>query len=324
VVMSEVRMDMPNGAFGSREIGARAMPDIASESGPTVGGTLDQVGMADIEVAANLGGGLTVPARARAGVSLDNAAAKGIHMSRLFLAVQEELDGTVLDLVCVERLLHRFLASHQGLSQSSSVRFDFDLLLQRPALISGNSAWRSYPVSLAGDLRAGEVSFTLGARVTYSSTCPCSAALARQLIQERFRERFEGQDLISAAEFEEWLGDEEAVCATPHSQRSHADVLATVLDAGDAPTLEALIDEVEGALKTPVQAAVKREDEREFARLNGENLMFCEDAGRRLKHVLDSDERIADYHVTASHFESLHAHDAVCVVTKGVPGGFRA
>ena len=30
-------------------------------------------------------------------------------------------------------------------------------------------------------------------------------------------------------------------------------------------------------LKTPVQAAVKREDEQEFARLNGQNLMFCED-----------------------------------------------
>ena len=37
-----------------------------------------------------------------------------------------------------------------------------------------------------------------------------------------------------------------------------------------------LIDRIEDALKTPVQTAVKREDEQAFALLNGENLMFCE------------------------------------------------
>ena len=47
------------------------------------------------------------------------------------------------------------------------------------------------------------------------------------------------------------------------------------------------IDRIESSLKTPVQAAVKREDEQEFARLNGQNLMFCEDAARRLQHELD-------------------------------------
>ena len=37
---------------------------------------------------------------------------------------------------------------------------------------------------------------------------------------------------------------------------------------------------MEAALGTPVQTAVKREDEQAFARLNGRNLMFCEDAPR--------------------------------------------
>ena len=46
------------------------------------------------------------------------------------------------------------------------------------------------------------------------------------------------------------------------------------------------IDLAEGALKTPVQSAVKREDEQAFARLNGRNLMFCEDAARRIAAVL--------------------------------------
>ena len=85
-----------------------------------------------------------------------------------------------------------------------------------------------------------------------------------------------------------------------------------------------LIDLVEGALKTPVQAAVKREDEQEFARLNGANLMFCEDAGRKLKAALSKDKRYSDFRLEAVHVESLHPHNAVSIVVKGVPGGFRA
>lgn len=91
----------------------------------------------------------------------------------------------------------------------------------------------------------------------------------------------------------------------------------------DLPIVE-LIDAIEDALATPVQTAVKREDEQAFARLNGENPMFCEDAARRIRGVLDADERIADFHIRAAHHESLHAHDAVAVATKGVAGGFPA
>ena len=73
---------------------------------------------------------------------------------------------------------------------------------------------------------------------------------------------------------------------------------------------------------TPVQTAVKREDEQEFARLNGQNLMFIEDAGRKLKLALVDDTRLADFWVRIEHHESLHAHDAVGVFTKGVSGGY--
>ena len=50
--------------------------------------------------------------------------------------------------------------------------------------------------------------------------------------------------------------------------------------------------------------------------------MFCEDAGRRLKRVLDADARVSDYRVEAVHVESLHPHNAVAVATKGVGGGY--
>ena len=89
------------------------------------------------------------------------------------------------------------------------------------------------------------------------------------------------------------------------------------------PIIE-LIDEVENSLKTPVQATVKREDEQAFALLNGRNLMFCEDAGRRIQTALNKDERILDFWARCTHYESLHPHNAVSVITKGVKGGYVA
>ena len=83
-------------------------------------------------------------------------------------------------------------------------------------------------------------------------------------------------------------------------------------------------DEIENSLKTPVQATVKREDEQAFALLNGSNLMFCEDAGRRIQTALNHDERILDYWARCTHYESLHPHNAVSVVTKGLEGGYVA
>jgi GTP cyclohydrolase I len=303
------------------------MPDVARDHRPAAVGALDRVGMSHIEAPVRLrddtGALMLVPAKADAYVSLDDPKARGIHMSRLFLSAQAILGEEELDLGTVKRLLQAFVGSHAGLSKSSAVRLAFDLPVRRPALVSANTAWRTYPVTVGGELAGGRCRFRMSVTVAYSSTCPCSAALARQLIQEKFRADFAGRASIPAETVEQWLGREQSILATPHSQRSYATIEIETAGAEDVPTFVELIDLAENALATPVQAAVKREDEQEFARLNGANLMFCEDAGRRLKAALDADRRVADYRVEARHVESLHPHDAVSVVVKGVPGGLR-
>ena len=80
--------------------------------------------------------------------------------------------------------------------------------------------------------------------------------------------------------------------------------------------IDTLIEQLEQAIGTPVQTAVKREDEQAFAKLNGENLMFCEDAARRLKAMLNQQTDIADYWFKIEHQESLHAHNAVVIDQK--------
>lgn len=69
---------------------------------------------------------------------------------------------------------------------------------------------------------------------------------------------------------------------------------------------------------------VKREDEQAFAELNGAHIKFVEDAARLLYAALAGDRRIADFQAACSHLESLHSHDAVSVICKGVKGGFTA
>ncbi|MGB0317725.1 MAG: GTP cyclohydrolase FolE2, partial [Pseudomonadales bacterium] len=244
------------------------------------------------------------------------------HMSRLYLALDQASGAGPITPAALGALLEKFLESHAELSTHAFIEVSFDLNLRRPALVSDNSGWNGYPVRLRAERRGAQTRLELALSVTYSSTCPCSAALARQLIQEQFDEDFAGQTQIDAEALRAWLGTEQGIMATPHSQRSIAELRLSLAPTLSTFPIEAMVDRLEGALKTPVQAAVKREDEQAFARLNGQNLMFCEDAARRLKAALLADEQVVDFWLRVNHYESLHGHDAVAVATAGVPGGY--
>ena len=314
-------------SMNSKLSAVRTLPDIASDANARHAGQLDWVGMDEIAVPVRLatadGSVVQSPARVTAFVNLAREDARGIHMSRLYLHVDRHLSAEPLTPCSLRRLLRDFLDSHADLSDRARIRVRFEHLLRRSALSSDNSGWKSYPVMIEATLDSGGFVLDLQTEVLYSSTCPCSAALARQLIQEQFARDFGEGEPIDRATVLAWLGSEQGIVATPHSQRSSALVRVRLSPAFDLPIGE-LVDRIEDALQTPVQTAVKREDEQAFALLNGQNLMFCEDAARRMQRALERDERIADFWVRASHFESLHAHDAVAVVVKGIDGGFDA
>ena len=310
-----------------QEIVTRLLPDVAVHAQPDLGGALDWVGMADIQMPVRFDAGDGVAqrssARVDAFVNLKRPDQRGIHMSRLYLRVEQALAETTLDVASLEHLLREFIDSQAALSDGARLRIRFDQLVRRPALRSAHSGWRAYPVEIGARLDEAGFAAELAVRVQYSSTCPASAALARQLIQDRFAADFASRETIARDEVLAWLGSEQGIVATPHSQRSTADVRVKLAHGFDLPIID-VIDLIEHALKTPVQTAVKREDEQAFALANGQNLMFCEDAARRMQRALDVDERIADFRVQATHHESLHPHDAVAVATKGVAGGYRA
>jgi GTP cyclohydrolase I len=242
-------------------------------------------------------------------------------MSRLYLQVEEALSNQTLGVGMLHQLLRGFLDSHKDLSDRACLSIRFEHLVRRPALRSSNSGWRAYPVCVEASLTGDELMIEFGTEIVYSSTCPASAALSRQLIQDQFAKDFDATGPVDHAAVLSWLGSERGIVATPHAQRSVARIRVRPSEGNDFNLIN-LIDRVEHALGTPVQTAVKREDEQAFARLNGRNLMFCEDAARRMQAALDADERIADFEVRAAHLESLHPHDAVATASKGIPGGY--
>lgn len=312
----------------SSECAVRVMPDIASEAKPVIAGALSWVGMGEIEtpvsVASSDGRMLSSGAKVNAFVNLKRSNVRGIHMSRLYLHVDRALSSEPITPASLRRLLKDFLDSHADLSDQAMIRIEFDHMLRRKALRSDNSGWRNYPTVITALMQQSQFSVELGLRIAYSSTCPCSAALARQLIQEQFQRDFSADKPLTHADVLAWLGSEQGIVATPHSQRSHADIRVRLQPSFQNFPMIDLIDRVEQALQTPVQTAVKREDEQAFALLNGQNLMFCEDAARRMQAALNEDERVADFWVRASHFESLHPHNAVAVAVKGIAGGYAA
>ena len=293
------------------------LPDVATDA-VALARPLDWVGMDGMAIPIRLAGegghDLHVPATVDVAVDLGDAGARGIHMSRLYLHLQQSLANESLSAPSLRRLLETCIASQQGLSSRARLRLRYEHLLLRKALVSDNAGWKRYPVEVEAELRDGHLQLTLGFSVDYSSTCPASAALSRQVNAARFAEDFAGLRPLSNDAVRDWLASERGLAATPHAQRSRADVRVELRPAFDDLPLQALVDAVENALGTPVQTAVKREDEQAFAEANAANLMFCEDAARRVAAALSADARVSAWNVRVAHYESLHPHDAVASV----------
>ena len=283
------------------------LPDIAAQASDQVL-PLDWVGMRGIALPV-FHEGQRVQAKIDAGVSLDDTKSRGIHMSRLYLAL-EMLEGNHLTPALIRQVLQRFLDTHDGLSRSAYLNIHAEWFLKRAALISPLSGWKSYPISILASVENGMFHVELKIDVAYSSTCPCSAALARQLIQEKFSTDFADTQLEHSA-VHAWLGSTEGIVATPHSQRSSAQLHVQLDGSVEELPIIQLIDQAETGLGTAVQTAVKRADEQAFALANGQNLMFCEDAARRLHCALKQNSWLRGFKVKVVHAESLHAHDAV-------------
>lgn len=229
-------------------------------------------------------------------VSLE-ADLKGINMSRIVRSFYDRADEFV-NPDFAAAILAAYRAEVGALE--ARLRLDFSYPMKQRALRSGLEGWQYYQAAYLGRMgRDGRARRFIELDFVYSSACPCSAELTEHARETR------------------------GVYGVPHNQRSKARLLVE-LAAGAKLHVEEVRDHALRGLITETQVMVKREDEQAFAELNGAHIKFAEDAARLVYAELASDPRIVDFQVACSHLESLHSHDAVSVICKGVPGGLAA
>lgn len=279
-----------------------SLPDMQNAAGEVQGANvaIQQVGISNFRLPlkyAVLGEEpITLETRVTGTVSLD-ADLKGINMSRIMRTFYEYRDQ-VFSLDLLDSLLQEYRRSLGSFEARIRLAFSYPMLQE--SLRSGLAGYQYYDVAYEGWLtRAGVLRRYIHFDFVYSSACPCSAELSEHAREAR------------------------NVYAVPHSQRSKARVTVE-LAAGASLSVEELHAHCLNALKTETQVMVKREDEQAFAELNGAYIKFVEDAARLLYRELKGDPKIRDFQVACSHLESLHSHDAVSVICRGVPGGFTA
>ena len=223
------------------------------------------------------------------------AGQKGINMSRI-MRVFYNFQDRVFTLDLLKEVLESYKKTLN--TYRAEIRLDFNYPIMQTSLRSDLSGWQYYKLTYEGILDEQDVFHT---RINFdfisSSACPCSSDFAEHARQVR------------------------QIYSIPHSQRSTARI-SVELD----PVAHLFVEDLQAialeALKTETQVMVKREDEQAFAELNGAYPKFVEDAARLLFAQLNKDVRIRDFQVACAHLESLHSHDAIAVIHKGVHGGF--
>lgn len=222
------------------------------------------------------------------------AGKKGINMGRIMRTFYNFQD----DVFHPDKLEEVLQAYKEDLnSQTAYLRLSFNYPMLKESLRSDNRGYQYYPVAIEGKVdKYDKFTSIIHLDFDYSSACPCSYELSEHARESR------------------------GVAAIPHSQRSVANLTVQLQE-------EMFIDDIvhlcREALQTETQVIVKREDEQAFAEMNGAFQKFVEDAARLLYDKLNEEARVKDFVVRCAHLESLHSHDAVSRICKGLPNGLR-
>jgi len=289
--------------FRATDAYRQTLPDMMEAAHDAIQGAnvpIQQVGIHNFKLPlkyrTKAGKTLTLETSVTGTVSLE-AELKGINMSRIMRTFYEHKDEITTG-EWMGRILKSYLRNVQSKDARLKIAFSYPMI--RESLRSGLHGYQFYNVAFEGVMtRDGRYRRFIHFDFVYSSACPCSA------------------------ELNEHARDKRGAYGVPHSQRSKARVTIE-----EAEGKKIWIEDVHAlclrALQTETQVMVKREDEQAFAELNGAYLKFVEDAARLLYKEFDADKRIKDFRMACSHLESLHSHDAVSVICKGVKGGFTA
>ena len=226
-------------------------------------------------------------------VGLD-AGKKGINMGRIMRTFYKFQH----DVFHPDKLKEVLMAYKEDIeSQTAFLKLSFNYPMIQESLRSDNRGYQYYSVSIEGKIdEYDQFTSFIHFDFEYSSACPCSYELSEHARETR------------------------GVASIPHSQRSVANI---TVQLKEEMFIDDLVYMAREALQTETQVIVKREDEQAFAEMNGAYQKFVEDAARLLYDQLNDEDRIKDFVVRCAHLESLHSHDAVSRICKGIKNGLR-
>lgn len=273
-----------------------SMPDL--QNSDFVGIPIDFVGIQDFHVPIRIreksGDTQEVMAGITGMVSLD-ANHAGINMSRIIRTFYKSKDD-VFDINKLEEVLRNYQKDLKTFDAHILMNFKYRIWQDALRSVKDDGApeggWQYYNITFDCNLDVtGEFKKVMHVDYVYSSACPCSTALSQHAAYER------------------------GVYGIPHSQRS---IARSSIEFNELIWIEDVIDMCNNALTTETLVFCKRQDEQAFAEKNGAQPKFVEDAIRYLAEEYNKNPMVVDYKIVCSHQESLHSHNAVAVITKGI------
>ena len=199
---------------------------------------------------------------------------KGTHMSR-FIALLEEFsmpEARPFDIEAFPDLVRKMLVLLEA--SEGCIEVSFPYFVKKEAPVSKVVSSMDYEVSLVCEIVGSSVEFRQKVLVPVTSLCPCSLEIS----------------------------DHGA-----HNQRSH--ITADVLLKDHIP-IEHLISEIEKQASCELYGLLKRPDEKYVTERAYNNPKFVEDLVRDIAGVLNADDRVLAYCLSAENFESIHNHSA--------------
>lgn len=274
-----------------------SMPDMQNAQYPT-NLPIQMVGIHNFKVPLKIaqedGKTQEVMAQITGTVSLE-AEKRGINMSRIVRRLYSNINDT-FSVYKICDVLEDYKRSLGSFDAHLKVKFPFRMWQEALTSVKEDGTkeggWQYYDICFDVNLdKNNTFRRVMVVDFTYSSACPCSTALSEHAALTR------------------------GLYGIPHSQRSVARVS---IEFDDFIWIEDIIRGCREALKTETLVFCRRPDEQSFALENGAYPKFVEDAARILGNMLNGISKVKDFKVVLSHMESLHSHNAISVITKGL------
>ncbi len=162
-------------------------------------------------------------------------------------------------------------------AESTHITLEFPYFIEKLAPVSEAVSLMEYRARFIGDLN-DSYKFHLGVSVPVMNLCPCSKEISER---------------------------------GAHNQRGVIDIS---IGGRRLVWIEEIVEWAEEAASSPLYALLKRDDEKAVTERAYGNPRFVEDAVRNLAETLIAEERIREFRVECTNYESIHQHNAFAMI----------